>query len=295
MLDLVIPVYPNLFLKTQWLDVIVITQFNLLINSNKRFPFKFMANKGFIFNIQRFSVHDGPGIRTTVFLKGCPLGCWWCHNPESLGFDEEINGKSGVGKYYTVDELFKEIIKDQVFYEESGGGVTFSGGEPLSQINFLEEILDKCTSVGIHTAIDTSGYANKSLLKKIADKTDLFLYDLKLMDPIQHLKFTEVSNTEILENLDFLLSKKYEVSIRIPMIPEITATTENINTIKNFLKKYDPKPIVHLLPYHSIAEGKYEKYGFKNKMSGSRNITEKEINECKLILSTSGIDVKIGG
>lgn len=254
-----------------------------------------MANKGYIFNIQQFSVHDGPGIRTTVFLKGCPLRCWWCHNPEGLGFEEKVNGKSGVGKHYTTDELFKEIIKDQVFYEESGGGVTFSGGEPLSQIDFLEDILDKCNSARIHTAVDTSGYANKKILEKIVDKSDLFLYDLKLIDPIQHLKFTDVSNTEILYNLDYLMNRKSEVNIRIPMIPEITATTENMKAIRDFLSRYEIKPTIHLLPYHRIAEGKYDKYGLENKMNGSRELTEKEINECRIIFSNSDFDVKIGG
>jgi len=254
-----------------------------------------MDAKGFIFNIQRFSVHDGPGIRTTIFLKGCPLRCWWCHNPEGLGFEPEVNGKSEIGNYLTIDELFEEIIKDLVFYEESGGGVTFSGGEPLSQIDFLSGILEKCKSAEIHTTVDTSGYAIKSQLIKIIDKTDLFLYDLKLIDPIQHLKFTEVSNTEILENLDYLLSKEAKVAIRIPMIPEITATIENLSAVRDFLIKHDSRPSVYLLPYHRIAEGKYAKYGFENKMNGIRDLTEKEINECKLIFSNSGFDTKIGG
>lgn len=254
-----------------------------------------MAAEGFIFNIQRFSVHDGPGIRTTVFLKGCPLRCWWCHNPEGLRFDQEKDTKPGIGKYYSAKELFDEIKKDLLFYEESGGGVTFSGGEPLSQIDFLAEILDMCNSAGIHTAVDTSGYANISYFKKIKDKTDLFLFDLKLMDPVQHLQFTEVSNTDILENLDYLISNNATVNIRIPMIPEITANIENIIAIKDFLTAYDHKPKINLLPFHRIAEGKYDKFGLINKMNGSRELTEKEINESKLIFSNAGFDIKIGG
>jgi pyruvate formate lyase activating enzyme len=254
-----------------------------------------MATKSLIFNIQRFSVHDGPGIRTTIFLKGCPLRCWWCHNPEGLDFEPAVNGKLGIGNYFNVDELFEEIIKDRIFYEESGGGVTFSGGEPLAQIDFLEEILDKCNSAGIHTAIDTSGYANKNIVQRIAHKTNLFLYDLKLIDPLQHKKYTDISNTEILDNLDFLLRRNIKVFIRIPMIPEITANLDNIKSIRDFLSGYDIKPKIYLLPYHRIAEGKYDKYGIKNKMNGSKEITENEINEYKLILSNSGFDVKIGG
>lgn len=254
-----------------------------------------MAAKAYIFNVQRFSVHDGPGIRTTVFLKGCPLRCWWCHNPEGLGFEPEVNGKSGVGKYYTTDELFNEINKDRIFYEESGGGVTFSGGEPLAQIEFLSEILDKCKNADIHTTVDTSGYVNKALLKKIKDKTDLFLYDLKLMHPVKHLKYTDVSNAEILENLDYLLDKGTEVLIRIPLIPDIIATTDNLEAIRDFLLKYDKKPTIHLLPYHKIAEGKYAKFGLKNKMKESKELTDKEINKNKLVFSNSGFKVKIGG
>lgn len=254
-----------------------------------------MAVKGFIFNIQRFSVHDGPGIRSTVFMKGCPLRCWWCHNPEGLSFEQNDSSLSGIGKFFTVDDLFDELKKDRIFYEESGGGVTFSGGEPLSQIDFLFEILDACKSAGIHTAIDTSGYATKELIKEIKDKTDLFLYDLKSIDPVQHLKYTEVSNTDILENLDYLLTNNANVVIRIPMIPEITATTKNIESIKYFLNRYDKKPTIHLLPYHRIAEGKYDRFGLKNRMNGSREITKKEIIESKLIFSNSGFNVKIGG
>lgn len=254
-----------------------------------------MSSTGIIFNIQRFSVNDGPGIRTTVFMKGCPLRCWWCHNPEGIGFEPEVNGKTEIGNYYTVEELLEEILKDRIFYDESGGGVTFSGGEPLSQIDFLTEILDKCNSAGIHTAVDTSGYANKILLKKIIDKTDLFLYDLKLIDPVQHLKYTEVSNTEILDNLDYLIRTKAEVIIRIPMIPGIIATIENMTAIRDFLSGYDNKPTIHLLPYHKIAEGKYEKFGLKNKMNGKKELTEKEILENRLIFEESEFKVKIGG
>ncbi len=150
-----------------------------------------MSTTGIIFNIQQFSVNDGPGIRTTVFFKGCPLGCWWCHNPESKSFDiEKINGKT-LGQEYTVDELFKEIEKDRIFYEESNGGVTFSGGEPFSQPKFLKEILVRCKKNGISTAIDTSGYIDTNILKQFVKITDLFLYDLKLIDPVLHLKYTD--------------------------------------------------------------------------------------------------------
>jgi pyruvate formate lyase activating enzyme len=137
-----------------------------------------MMVKGVIFNIQRFSVNDGPGIRTTIFLKGCPLSCGWCHNPEGRQFEPSAINGNEIGSELTTGELLTEIGKDRIFYEESGGGVTFSGGEPLAQPEFLEEMLTRCRDNGFHSAIDTSGYADKALFKKILPITDLFLFDL---------------------------------------------------------------------------------------------------------------------
>ena len=137
-----------------------------------------MALKGTVYNIQQFSVHDGPGIRTTVFLKGCPLTCWWCHNPESRSPEiVHANGKT-IGMRYTPDELVEILIKDEVFFDQSKGGVTFSGGEPLEQPEFLFEVLKQCKANGIHTAVDTSGYAEREVFERIMPHTDLFLFDL---------------------------------------------------------------------------------------------------------------------
>ncbi len=254
-----------------------------------------MSKKGIIFNIQRFSVNDGPGIRTTVFFKGCPLGCRWCHNPESRQFGKQVlNGKQ-MGDDYTATQLLDEIEKDRLFYDESGGGVTFSGGEPLAQPVFLTEILDKCRDAGIHTAVDTTGYAGKELIEKVGSKADLILYDLKLMDPVEHLKYTGISNTEILDNLDYLLSNGTNVIIRIPLIPGITDTKENLDRIMEFLSKYDKQPEVNLLPYHRIAEGKYNKYGIEYKMQGVKELTDDEITEHKTLFESAGFKVKTGG
>ena len=175
-----------------------------------------MTQRGIIFNIQRFAIHDGPGIRTTVFFKGCPLRCWWCHNPEShkilpekfdgcnlrRGFDQSFSmNKDEIGKEISVDELMNEIVKDRVFYEESGGGVTFSGGEPLMQPEFLIESLKECKALGIHSAVDTSGYTSEGVIDRVSSYADLFLFDLKLMNDDVHEKYTGVSNQIILKNL----------------------------------------------------------------------------------------------
>ena len=254
-----------------------------------------MSKKGIIFNIQRFSVNDGPGIRTTVFMKGCPLSCWWCHNPESRQFGKQILNGRQMGEDYTAEQLLNEIEKDRIFYDESGGGVTFSGGEPLAQPVFLAEMLDICREADIHTAVDTTGYAGLDLIEKIGTRADHILYDLKLMDPVEHLKYTGISNTEILENLDYLLSNGSNVIIRIPLIPGITDTKENLDKILEFLSGYNKQPEVNLLPYHRIAEGKYHKYGIKYKMNGVNELTDDEIAKYKTLFEKAGFKVKIGG
>ncbi len=254
-----------------------------------------MSKKGIIFNIQRFSINDGPGIRTTVFMKGCPLSCWWCHNPESRQFGKQVlNGKQ-MGEDYTATQLFSEIEKDRLFYDESGGGVTFSGGEPLAQSNFLVKMLDVCKEAGINTAVDTTGYAGLDLIEKIGTRADHILYDLKLMDPVEHLKYTGISNTEILDNLDFLLSNGSNVIIRIPLIPGITDTKENLDRILKFLSGYNKQPEINILPYHRIAEGKYQKYGIKYMMKDVKELSDDEIAENKKIFENAGYKVKIGG
>jgi len=254
-----------------------------------------MSLFGIIFNIQQFSVNDGPGIRTTVFFKGCPLGCWWCHNPESKSFDiEKINNKT-LGKEYTANELFKEIEKDRIFFEESNGGVTFSGGEPLAQPTFLKEILIRCKENGIHTAIDTSGYVDINILKQFVNLADIFLFDLKLMDPVLHLKYTDISNSEILSNLEYLISQNANIIIRIPLIPGITATDENMKQIRNFLEKFDNKPEINLLPFHKIAKSKYNRYGIKYQMDKTVDLKEEEIDVYKNRFRDSGFKVKLGG
>ena len=184
--------------------------------------------KGVIFDIKRFAVHDGPGIRTTVFLQGCPLGCWWCHNPEGQ--------RNNAGNKVSVAEVMDEVIKDSIFYEESNGGVTFSGGEPLHQSGFLSELLKGCKKEGFHTCVDTSGYATKESIDLIMDDTDLFLFDLKHTDDTVHRKYTGVSNSCIIDNLKYLAGKKKEIILRFPVIPGINDSTDNISEMLKLLK-----------------------------------------------------------
>ncbi|MBN2174785.1 MAG: glycyl-radical enzyme activating protein [Bacteroidales bacterium] len=254
-----------------------------------------MSVAGIIFNIQRFSVNDGPGIRTTVFLKGCPLSCWWCHNPEGRAQGiVKINGNT-IGQSITPEKLLKILLKDRVFYEESGGGVTFSGGEPLAQPEFLSEILSLCRQAGIHTTVDTTGYADQAIFKDMLPITDLWLYDLKLMDPVQHLKYTEVSNYEILANLEYLMKNQAQVIIRIPLIPGITATQVNIEQLITYLDKFDPKPEVNLLPYHKIAIGKYQKFNITDRMIGVEELSKEETDRYAAQFENSYFMVQIGG
>ena len=234
---------------------------------------------GIVFNIQRYSVHDGPGIRVTVFLKGCPLRCWWCHNPESQQLQPEcvqqavklddgshIVEDEQIGKHMTVTEVIQEIEKEQLFFDESGGGATFSGGEPLMQPKFLQALLRACRKREIHTAVDTTGYASPEVFEPILADTDLFLYDLKLIDDDRHRKYTGVSNERILQNFRVLTERQKAVAIRFPVIPGITDTEQNIADILSLIAPMSNIQRVHLLPFHKIAEGKYQRFGLENKL-----------------------------
>jgi pyruvate formate lyase activating enzyme len=243
--------------------------------------------EGNIFNIQRFSVNDGPGIRTTVFLKGCPLSCWWCHNPEGIAF----NNASNPGKLWNLQELYEEINKDRIFYDESGGGVTFSGGEPLAQPEFIEEILKKCQSERIHTTIDTSGFADPMTIRKVLPYSDLFLFDLKLIDPDKHLNYTGKTNEIILNNLKFLAESNANVIIRIPLINKITSTVNNLNGILGLLTGFEKKLPVSFLKYHSMARGKYERFGIPFRLNDHPELSEAEFEKVCNFFVNSGFNV----
>jgi len=263
---------------------------------------------GIVFDIKRFAVHDGPGIRTTVFLKGCPLSCHWCHNPESMSEaictvtktvrigDKTFNEDETVGREMSVEEVLTELQKEQIFMDESGGGVTFSGGEPLQQAEFLFEMLAACKKKEMHTAVDTSGFARWEVLEKVAIHTDLFLYDLKLMDDNLHKTYTGVSNKLILENLSRLLDLGKKVRIRIPMIPGITITENNINESIVFLSKLNFSiEGVDLLPFHNTAAHKYDRFGIKNEFVNLKSVSKNELIDVKKNFENAGFEVKIGG
>ena len=275
--------------------------------------------KAILFDITRSSFVDGPGIRTTVFFKGCNLRCAWCHNPESqspkpqMKFFKnkctgcgkckekcpnhlescELCGKCTLycphdareicGKNYTVGEVVREILKDKAFYEASGGGVTFSGGECMLQIDFLEELLKECQKNGIHTAVDTAGYVPFEQFEQILPYTELILYDIKCFDSEKHKQYTGVGNELILENLKRLLATDKSVWIRIPIIPTVNDTEEEIRSIRSFLLSCGTPEKVELLPYHAMGEHKYAAIGKKVKMFSVPS--EEKIRQLKNIFS----------
>ena len=261
--------------------------------------------KGFIFDIKRFAVHDGPGIRTSVFFKGCHCSCWWCHNPESIEpYPQKItktfflDGKTFkkeeiIGSLMSVSDVMSEIRKDKIFYDESGGGVTFSGGEPLMQSEFLLELLKECKVEDIHTTVDTSGFVNEGKLLEIIDYVDLFLYDLKLINNELHQEYTGVSNKIILQNLQILANRHKQIIIRIPIIPGITDTNENLEKMIEFLKDFPAIKEINLLPYHNIAAEKYKRLNME--YHSYPKVKQEKLDRMKYMFKHAGFKVKIGG
>ncbi len=270
-----------------------------------------MNEKGIIFNIQKYAVHDGPGIRTTVFLKGCPLQCQWCHNPESQKSEiEPANGfrvrqfltdtpvseqEQYIGQIVSAAEVMKEIEKDILFFDESGGGATFSGGEPLMQPEFLTTLVSACKTKAIHTAVDTCGHVPWKSFEKIYDKTDLFLYDLKLMDDADHVKYTGVSNRLILENLMKLADARKKIRVRLPLIPGITDTRKNLDRLADFLTSLKEIHHIDLLPYNFLSGSKYAKLNQPNQLGRPEVQSEELLDEIKQHFEKSGFIVNIGG
>jgi pyruvate formate lyase activating enzyme len=246
------------------------------------------GQKGVIFDIKRYALHDGPGIRTTVFFKGCPLHCWWCHNPEGiLEFPQEVvklrgeekTGTEIIGRETTVDELMEEIEKEVVFYDQSGGGVTFSGGEPLMQHDFLREMLTACKQKDIHTAVDTSGYVPFDRIESIKSAVDVFLYDLKIMDLDLHQKYTGSDNHLIIQNLKMLDKRGIKTIIRFPIIPGITDTKKNVNEMRDFLQHFKNINEIDLLPYHRFSEKKYNRLNLEYKMAETNSAARNGNND----------------
>ena len=224
--------------------------------------------KGCVFDIREFTVHDGPGTRVTVFMKGCPLRCRWCHNPEGLSFDIQKNMRTGqtVGKIYSSHELVEKISAFKPFFTASGGGVTFSGGEATAQEEFIYECCKKLS--GIHKCLDTSGFCKPDSFEKLLSEFDLIYYDIKIADSKKHEEYTGQSNETILENLNILCKQKKIYNIRIPLIPNITDTEENLSGIEKLILNLNfPPKSIDLLPYNNLAAGKYEQYGMEYQLS----------------------------
>jgi pyruvate formate lyase activating enzyme len=284
-----------------------------------------------VFNVQKYNVYDGPGIRTIVFLKGCPLRCQWCSNPEGLEQKYQVMYKRDVcsncmacvdvcpmgihyidenghhqvrrdrscngcrkcvavcpmaalnisGEVKTISELLKLVHEDDAFYETSGGGITLSGGECTAQPEGAITLLQACKDDGINTAIETCGYAPTENLMKIAEHVDLFLYDLKHMDPVKHNELTGMSNEKILANLTKLLQEGYNVKIRMPMLKGINDSEEEIDAVIDFLKPYKDLPNfkgINLLPYHKLGVNKYSQLGMKYPVDGDPSLSDADLD-----------------
>ena len=225
------------------------------------------STQALIFNIQKFSIHDGPGIRTVVFFKGCPLSCKWCSNPESRSGKIEMlmplkkGGKPTVcGEYMGIERIMDEIMQDTDFYKESCGGVTLSGGEVLVQADFARSLLQCCKKENLHTAVETTGYTPLNTLKKIIPFTDLFLFDVKHYDRQKHFEGTGVYNDIILDNLRFVLNAEKKVLVRIPVIPGYNNGLQDAEAFAVLLKKIGTVD-VQLLPFHQFGQNKYRQLG----------------------------------
>ncbi len=297
-----------------------------------------------IFDIKRYSINDGPGIRATIFFKGCPLNCLWCHNPESISpkiqkfftpsrcigcgeccricpVDACSLSAEGVvtdsclctlcgkcaevcptlamemsGRYYSTEELLGVIEKEQPFFDQSGGGVTFSGGEPLLYPDFLIEILKECRRLGIHRAIDTSGFVQKETLLRVAQHADLFLYDLKMIDAEKHKHFTGVDNRLILDNLLALVEYGSDIQVRIPLIGEVNDDDASVSAMASFVAGLPgEKRAVSLLPFHDVARGKDEKLGQERDLGDLREPGADALQRVISLFADHGLIATVGG
>jgi pyruvate formate lyase activating enzyme len=299
---------------------------------------------GRVFDIKRYSIHDGPGIRTTVFLKGCSLRCLWCHNPESIEVGPELMHWPGrcvrcyacikacpkeaiakdaagavvvdrkicdlcgkcaeaclydamqmVGREMSVEDVLAEIERDKIFYDQSGGGVTLTGGDPFVQADFAEALLDGCRSRGIRTAVDTAGFSRNGVLDRLASKTDLILYDLKCMDDARHKELTGVSNAPIIENLRRLAAGRTEVWVRIPLVSGVNDDDDNIRRTIALLKSLKTIKKVGILPYHSGGLEKARRIGQESHFRKFETPSEERIAAVEAAFREAGFEVQRGG
>ncbi|MBM4017818.1 MAG: glycyl-radical enzyme activating protein [Planctomycetes bacterium] len=297
------------------------------------------GGSGIVFDIQRYAVHDGPGIRTTVFLKGCPLDCWWCHNPESQSAQPQIvvmegrcvrcgecvkvcpQGEAGAaaadrprctacgacvaacpagarrmaGARMTVEEVLAEVLKDRLFYEESGGGATFSGGEPLFQPQFLHGLLQACRSAGLPTAVDTCGFAPWDDLRAVVPLTDLFLYDLKGADEQSHAHHTGVPSGPILDNLRALGAVHDNIWIRIPVLPGINDDDAQVDAMARLAASAGGVRRVNLLPYHKTGVHKFRQLGRAYRLERLAPPSPERMEDVAARFRAFGLRVRVGG
>lgn len=298
---------------------------------------------GIVSNIQKYSLQDGPGIRTTVFLKGCPLDCWWCHNPEGRSPRPEVvvtetrclrcgecvkrcpesdedwlaetqllppnqcrlcgacldacstGARQIIGRRMSVAEIMAAILQDRLFYEESGGGATFSGGEPLMQAALVERLLAACRQAGVSAALDTCGFAPAETVLRVASQADLILYDLKLMDEARHLKYTGVSNVLILANLRALARQHPRVWVRIPVIPGINDRPGDLNSLAKFVAALGRIEQVNLLPYHQTGMAKFARLGEEYRLPEVKPPSHDQMAAAAAIFTAHGLRARIGG
>lgn len=295
---------------------------------------------GTIFDIKKYAINDGPGIRTVVFFQGCPLNCWWCHNPEGISPQPRLmyrlnrctlcgtcvtvcpqnaihmngmastdrskcddcgiccdicynNAREMTGRVMTVSQVMAEIERDVPFYDQSGGGVTFSGGEPLFQSRFLRELLLACRAHDIHTTVDTSGYASWETLESVREYVNLFLYDLKLINDDRHIHYTGVSNRLILRNLQRLSQSGHSILVRIPLIPGVNDDEDNLRQSGSFLSTLPRILGVELISYHHLATAKYEALGLSFPLSETLSPNAEEMQHSAVLLSEFGLTVKV--
>lgn len=298
-------------------------------------------NSGYVFNTMRFSIHDGPGIRTTVFLKGCPLRCAWCHNPESQDFQPHLmlfaercrlcgdcieacpqhgigdpaeglkipdecdscgscveacvaGARELAGRRTTVAELMDELRRDVVFFDESGGGVTISGGEPLAQPVFARGLLAACHEQGIHSVLDTCGFAAPGVFASVSALADLVLFDLKAMDSATHVRFTGVPNKTIHENLRALAAAGKPVIVRFPLIPGVNDSPQELSALSSFVRSCGLSRL-DVLPYHAVGAGKYVRLGEVSRAGDYTVPPAESINEVAGVFRREGLTVRIGG
>lgn len=259
----------------------------------------YMDTVGRIFDIQKFSVHDGPGIRTIVFLKGCFLRCRWCCNPESQKYEIEQMNTNGtvktVGRDVTVREIMDEVMKDRVYYRRSGGGLTLSGGESLRQPDFASALLQAAKEFGLNTALESTGCAPFETIQKLLPWLDLYLMDIKHTDPAKHKEFTGVSNELILENARKIAGEAKQLIIRVPVIPGFNDTPEEIADIARFAASLPGVRQIHLLPYHRLGSDKYKGLGRKYLMGDVLPPTNEKMEQLSKTASGFGLQAQIGG